>query len=114
MTDVEPDLGPRLSKTIPKIPGTVPTNGHATIPNDSGPISACFGDDPKLLNCEIAIHNEFKHMSNNGKNVRLPTLIVLHKARPTRQEQLSSKAIADLMMRLIFKMLTATSLPPVL
>ncbi len=27
---------------------------HTTIPNDYGPISACFGDDPTLLNCEIA------------------------------------------------------------
>ncbi len=34
--------------------GTVPTNRHTTIPNDSGPISACFDDDPKLLNCVIA------------------------------------------------------------
>ncbi len=50
----EPDLGLKLGQTQPKIPGTVPTNRHTTIPNDSGPISACFDGDPKLLNCEIA------------------------------------------------------------
>ena len=52
--DFEPDLGLKLGQTKPKISGTVPTNRHTTIPNDSGPISACFDDDPKLLNCEIA------------------------------------------------------------
>ena len=52
--DVEPDLGLKLGQTKPKISGTVPTNRHATIPNDSGPISACFDDGPKLLNCEMA------------------------------------------------------------
>ena len=36
------------------MPGAVPTNRHKPIPIDSGPISACFDDDPKLLNCEIA------------------------------------------------------------
>ena len=51
--DFEPDLGLKLSQTKPKISGTLPTNRHTTIPNDSGPISACFDDDPKLLNCEI-------------------------------------------------------------
>ncbi len=30
------------------------TNRHTTILNDSGSISACFDDDPKLLNCEVA------------------------------------------------------------
>ena len=39
--DFEPDLG--LKRT-----GAVPTNRHTTIPNDSGPISVCFGDYPKL------------------------------------------------------------------
>ena len=48
------DPGLKRSQTKPKIPGTVPTDRHTTIPNDSGPISACFDDDPKLLNCEIA------------------------------------------------------------
>ncbi len=36
------------------VSGTVPTNRRTTIPNDSGPISWCFDDDPKLFNCEIA------------------------------------------------------------
>ncbi len=52
--DVEPGFGLKLGQTKPKIPGTSPTNRHTTIPNDSGPISACFDDDPKLLNGEIA------------------------------------------------------------
>ncbi len=50
--DFEPDLGLKLGQTKPKIPGTVPTNRHTTIPNDSGPTSACFDDGPKLLNEE--------------------------------------------------------------
>ncbi len=52
--DFEQDLGLKRSQTKPKIPGTVPTDQRTTIPNDSGLISACFDDDPKLLNCEIA------------------------------------------------------------
>ncbi len=52
--DFEPDLGLKRGQTKPQIPGTVPTNRHTTIPDDSGPISACFDDDPKLFNCEIA------------------------------------------------------------
>ncbi len=52
--DFEPDLGLKLGKLKPKRFGTVPTNRHTTIPNESGPISACFDDDPKLLDCEIA------------------------------------------------------------
>ena len=51
--DFEADLGLKRSQTKPKIPGTVPTNRHTTIPNNSGSTSACF-DDPKLLNCEIS------------------------------------------------------------
>ncbi len=47
-------MGLKRSQTKPKTPGTVPTDRHTTIPNDSGPISACFDDDPKLLHCEIA------------------------------------------------------------
>ncbi len=46
-------MGLKLSKTKPKISGTVPTDRHTTIPNHSGATSACFNDDPKLLNCEI-------------------------------------------------------------
>ncbi len=49
--DFKPHLGLKLGQAKPKISGTVPTNRHTTIP---GPISACFDDDPKLLNCEIA------------------------------------------------------------
>ena len=51
---VDQELGLKRSQTTPKIPGTVPTDRHTTIPNDSGPIPACFDDGPKLLNCEIA------------------------------------------------------------
>jgi hypothetical protein len=46
--DFGPDLGLKLGQTKPKVPGTVPTNRNTTIPNDSGPISACFDDDPNL------------------------------------------------------------------
>jgi hypothetical protein len=46
-------LGLESRHTKPKIPGTVPTDRHTTIPNDYGPISACFDDDPNLVNCEI-------------------------------------------------------------
>ncbi len=42
--------GPNEAQTIRQ----VPTNWHTTIPNDSGTISACFDEVPKLLNCEIA------------------------------------------------------------
>ena len=52
--DFEPDLGLKRGQTKPKISGTAPTNRHTTIPNDSGPISACFDDDAILSNCEIA------------------------------------------------------------
>ena len=51
--DFELDLGLKLGQTKHKIPGTVPTDRHTTIPNDSGLISACFDDDPKLVNCEM-------------------------------------------------------------
>ncbi len=44
------DLGLKLGQTEPNISGTVYTNRHTTIPNDSEPISACFDGDPKLLN----------------------------------------------------------------
>ncbi len=47
--EFEPKLGLKLSQTEPKISGTVPTNRHATIPNNSGPISASFDYDPKLV-----------------------------------------------------------------
>ena len=47
--DFEPDLGLKLGKPKPKLSGTVPTNRHTTIPNDSGLNLACFDDDPKLF-----------------------------------------------------------------
>jgi hypothetical protein len=43
-------LGLKLGQTKPKTSGTVLTNSYTTIPNDSGPISASFDDDP---NCSI-------------------------------------------------------------
>jgi hypothetical protein len=52
--DFEPEWGLKRSQTQPKIPGTVPTDRHTTIPTDPGPTSACFDDDPKLSNCETA------------------------------------------------------------
>ncbi len=52
--DFGPESGLKDSKTKPRIPGTVPTDRHTTIPNDPGPMSACFDDDPKLVNSEIA------------------------------------------------------------
>ncbi len=52
--DFDRDLGLTLDQTKPKISGTVPTDRHTTIPNDSGTISACFDDAPELSNCEIA------------------------------------------------------------
>ncbi len=36
--DFELELGLKLGHSKPKISGTVPTNWHTTIPNDSGPI----------------------------------------------------------------------------
>ncbi len=50
----EPDLGLKHGQTKHNISGTEPTNRHTTIPNDSGPMSACFDDDSQLLNSEIA------------------------------------------------------------
>ncbi len=54
IVDFEPDSGLKVGQTNPKISGMLPTDRHTTIPNDSGPFSACFDDDPKLLNCVIA------------------------------------------------------------
>ncbi len=48
-----PDLGPERRQTKPKIPGTVPSDHHTPIPSDSGQISVCYDDDPKLLKYEI-------------------------------------------------------------
>ncbi len=52
--DFEPDWGLKLGQTKTKISGTVHTHRHTTIPNASAPISACFDDDPKLGDCDIA------------------------------------------------------------
>ncbi len=38
----DPNLGLNLGRTKPKIPGTVPTDRHTTIPTDSGPICGVF------------------------------------------------------------------------
>ncbi len=46
--EFEPEFGLKLGQTKPKISGTVPTKHHTKIPNDSGPISTCFDDDPNL------------------------------------------------------------------
>ena len=48
IVEFEADLGLKLGQTKPKIYGTVPTNRHTAIPNDSVPISECFDDDPIL------------------------------------------------------------------
>ncbi len=50
--DFEPDLGLKLGQTKPNISGTVPTHRHTRIPNDSGPISAGFGEDPNTVKTE--------------------------------------------------------------
>ncbi len=46
--DFEPELGLKRSQTKPKIPSKVTANRDTTIPNNYGPISACFDNDPKL------------------------------------------------------------------
>ncbi len=51
--EFEPDLYLKFGRTKTETSGTVPTNRHTTIPNYSGPISACFGDDPKLVNLRL-------------------------------------------------------------
>ncbi len=52
--DFAPDLGLQVGQTNAKFSGTAPANRHATILNDSRPISPRFDDDPTLINCEIA------------------------------------------------------------
>jgi hypothetical protein len=52
--DFEPELGLKRSQTKPEIPGMVLSDRHTTTPNNYGPLSACFDEDPKLLNYEIA------------------------------------------------------------
>ncbi len=55
--DFDLDLVLKLGQIKPKISGTVPAHRHTTIPTASGPISVCFENDPKLLNCETAQPN---------------------------------------------------------
>ena len=45
--DFGPNSAPEPDKAKPKITGAVPTNRHEPIPIDSGPVSACFGHEPK-------------------------------------------------------------------
>ncbi len=54
IVDLRPKAVPKPDETTPKMPGAVPTNRHAPIPIDFGPVSTCFDHDPKLSNCEIA------------------------------------------------------------
>ncbi len=42
-----------LDPTIDDL-GSAPKHRPTTIPNDAGPISACFDDDPKFVNWKIA------------------------------------------------------------
>ncbi len=46
--EFESDASLKRRQTQPKIHGAVPTDRHTTVPNGSGPVSACFDDDPKL------------------------------------------------------------------
>ncbi len=46
--DFEPGSGLKLGQTKPKISGTMPTNRHTKIPNDSGPTFDVFRR-PKLV-----------------------------------------------------------------
>ncbi len=62
-------LGLKLGQTMPETSGTVPTNRHTTIPNDSRQISACFDDDPTFLKCEIAQPRQDAHLMSNRKGV---------------------------------------------
>ncbi len=52
--DSGPERNLNRSQTKPQITGTVPTDRHITIPKASGPMSACFDEDPKLVKCETA------------------------------------------------------------
>ena len=50
--DFKPEWGPKLGQTKPKISGTVPTDRHTTLRNDSGPISECFNDASAESKCD--------------------------------------------------------------
>ncbi len=54
--DFDPDLGLRRGKTKPKYPARYPQTGtqRSRTMLCAVPISACFGDAPKLSNCELA------------------------------------------------------------
>ncbi len=49
----EPELGLKLGQNKPTTSGTAHTDRHITMPSDSGPMSVCFHDGPKLLHCEM-------------------------------------------------------------
>ena len=51
--DVGPKSDPKPDEARPRTPGAVPTNRHKPSPIDFGPVSGCFHNDPKLLNCKI-------------------------------------------------------------
>ncbi len=70
----EPGLGLKLGQTKPQISGTVPTNRHTAIPNVSGPTSACFDDDPKLLNCKIAQPSSGRVPVFSGRIAKTPCM----------------------------------------
>ncbi len=74
-------MGLKRRQTKPKINGTVPTNRHTTIPNDDGPISASFDDDPKRPNCEIAQPRQGPFSHGPGSNPKRPNCEI---AQPRR------------------------------
>ncbi len=100
--DFKPDLGLKLGQTKPQKPGTLPTNRNTTIPNDCGPISACFATDPTLYNCEIA-HLKM-HQGNysqtilpqgagkKGGSPGAPSLLVAEFLRPAPATRTGGKA----------------------
>ncbi len=70
--DIDPEWGLTRGQTTPKISGTVPTNRHTTIPNDSGPISARFGHDPQIF--KLRDRSAKFCLSTSKFNVRHPDL----------------------------------------
>ncbi len=57
IVDLGPKSAPKPDEAKPKMPGAVPASRHKPMPNDFGPVSGCFGHDPKLATCEIAQPN---------------------------------------------------------
>jgi hypothetical protein len=82
--DVEPDLGLTLWQTNPRKSGAAPTNRHATIPNDSGPVSASFDDDPKLLKRVIAQPSHGSVAKTVGKHKQRANRLKLRDSGPTQ------------------------------